>query len=228
MWQDQLIALGAGIVIGWLALLAVLLRVRPKGPLLAEAIRLMPDLLRLLRRLAADRNLPRGVHARLVLLLVYLALPVDLVPDFVPVVGYADDAIIVAAVLRAVVRRAGIEAVRAHWPGTDSGFAALARLTGLHTAGASASSERSPESSQGTQVSGHRRGVVRAGDQADVSVRADEDQDVLAVPASHVAAVVDKAARPDQVGLHGVRREAAERGGAALTQAEQREMGPAE
>jgi uncharacterized membrane protein YkvA (DUF1232 family) len=140
MWWD-LLTLGAGIVAGWLALLIALLLARPKGPLLAEAIRLMPDLLRLLRRLAADRNLPRGVHARLVLLLIYLALPVDLVPDFVPVVGYADDAIIVAAVLRAVVRRAGIEAVRAHWPGTDSGFAALARLTGLHRAGTSAVSE---------------------------------------------------------------------------------------
>ena len=228
MWQDLLLALGAGIVVSWLTLLIALLLARPERPVLAEAIRLMPDLLRLLRSLAADRNLPRGVHARLLLLLIYLALPVDLVPDFVPVVGYADDAIIVAAVLRAVVRRAGIEAVRAHWPGTDSGFAALARLTGLYNAGASASSERSPDGSQRTQVSGHRRGVVRVGDQADVSVRADEDQDVLAVPASHVAAVVGKPARPDQIGLHDVRREAAERGGAALTQAEQREMRPAE
>lgn len=140
MWRD-LLTLGAGIVAGWLVLLIALLLARPKGPLLAEAIRLMPDLLRLLRRLAADRNLPRGVHARLVLLMIYLALPVDLVPDFVPVLGYADDAIIVAITLRSVVRRAGMEAVRAHWPGTDSGFAALARLTGLHRAGTSASNE---------------------------------------------------------------------------------------
>lgn len=135
MWLDLLIALGAGIVTGWLALLAVLLRVRPPGPLLAEAVRLLPDLLRLLHRLAADRTLPRGVRARLALLMVYLASPVDLIPDFVPVVGFADDAIIVAAVLRSVVRRAGIEAVRAHWPGTDSGFAALARLAGLRHTG---------------------------------------------------------------------------------------------
>jgi uncharacterized membrane protein YkvA (DUF1232 family) len=47
------------------------------------------------------------------------------------VLGYADDAIIVTAVLRGVVRRAGIGAVRAHWPGTDDGFVALSRLTGL-------------------------------------------------------------------------------------------------
>ena len=130
----MLIALGAGILAGWLALLIALMLIRPKGPLLAEAMRLLPDLLRLLRRLAADDKLPRGVRARLALLMVYLALPVDLIPDFLPVIGYADDAIIVAFVLRGVVRRAGIEAVRAHWPGTESGFAALARLTGLRRA----------------------------------------------------------------------------------------------
>ena len=49
----------------------------------------------------------------------------------IPVLGYADDAIIVTAVLRSVVRRVGVGAVRAHWPGTDDGFAVLARLTGL-------------------------------------------------------------------------------------------------
>jgi uncharacterized membrane protein YkvA (DUF1232 family) len=88
--------------------------------------------LRLVRRLAADKTLPRGVRVRLGLLLAYLTLPIDLLPDFIPVLGYADDAIIVTAVLRGVVRRAGIDAVRAHWPGTDDGFAAVALLTGLN------------------------------------------------------------------------------------------------
>jgi uncharacterized membrane protein YkvA (DUF1232 family) len=91
----------------------------------------LPDVLRLVRRLAADKNLPRGIRIRLGLLLAYLALPIDLIPDFIPILGYADDAIIVTAVLRSVVRRAGIDAVRAHWPGTDDGFTALARLTGI-------------------------------------------------------------------------------------------------
>lgn len=48
--------------------------------------------------------------------MVYLAIPIDLVPDFVPVLGYADDAIIVTLVLRSVVRRAGLGAVRHHCP----------------------------------------------------------------------------------------------------------------
>jgi len=62
----------------------------------AESLRLLPDLVRLLRRLAADPTLPRGVRIRLGLLVVYLASPIDLIPDFVPVLGYADDALVVA------------------------------------------------------------------------------------------------------------------------------------
>lgn len=104
---------------------------RPRGGLLREALRILPDVVRLVRRLAADETLPRGVRVRLGLLLAYLAMPIDLVPDFIPVLGYADDAILVTAVLRSVVRRAGVEVVRARWPGTDDGFAALCRLTGL-------------------------------------------------------------------------------------------------
>ncbi|GAB4059169.1 YkvA family protein [Catellatospora paridis] len=131
MGRDLLIGLGVALLASWLALVVGLLLVRPRGPLLAEAVRLLPDLLRLLRRLAADRTLPRGVRVRLALLMVYLAIPFDLIPDFLPVIGYADDAIIVALVLRSVVRRAGLDAVRRHWPGTEDGFAALTRLTGL-------------------------------------------------------------------------------------------------
>ncbi|MFE2094704.1 YkvA family protein [Streptomyces sp. NPDC059460] len=134
MWWNILIVLGAGLLAAWLILLVTLLLIRPKGALLTEAIRLLPDLVRLLRRLAADKSLPQGVRVRLGLLMVYLALPIDLIPDFLPVIGYADDAIIVAFVLRSVVRRAGIAAVRAHWPGTEDGFAALSRLAGLQRA----------------------------------------------------------------------------------------------
>jgi hypothetical protein len=53
-----------------------------------------------------------------------------LIPDFVPVLGYADDAVIVTAILRSVVRRAGLEPIRGHWPGTEDGLAAVLRLCG--------------------------------------------------------------------------------------------------
>lgn len=85
-----------------------------------EALRLLPDVVGLLRHLAADRSLPRGVRMRLGLLLAYLSLPIDLVPDFIRIVGYAEDAIVVALALRSVVRRAGREALIRHWPGTTA------------------------------------------------------------------------------------------------------------
>jgi uncharacterized membrane protein YkvA (DUF1232 family) len=124
------IGIGAALLLVWLALLIALAIGRPKGLLLKEALRLLPDLLRLLRRLATDATLPRGVRIRLWLLLVYLAIPIDLVPDFIPVLGYADDAIVVAWVLRSVVRRAGPDPVRRHWPGSPDGLTALWRLCG--------------------------------------------------------------------------------------------------
>jgi uncharacterized membrane protein YkvA (DUF1232 family) len=126
-----LLSIGIGLAATYLGLLAALLVARPKGNLLGESLRLLPDLLRLLRRLAADSDVPRGVRVQLAFLLGYLATPFDLVPDFVPVLGYADDAIVVSLVLRSVVRRAGAPLVRHHWPGTDDGLAALARLTGM-------------------------------------------------------------------------------------------------
>ena len=132
VWRT-LIGIAIAVAVSWLALVIALLLVKPKGSLMTEAIRLLPDLIRLLRRLAADRTLPTGIRVRLWLLFVYLALPIDLIPDFIPLIGYADDAIIVAAVLRSVVRRAGLPAVQRHWPGTPDGFAALAALTGIAT-----------------------------------------------------------------------------------------------
>ena len=68
---------------------------------------------------------------RLWLLLGYLLFPLDLVPDFLPVIGYADDVIVVGAALRSVIRRAEPDAVRRHWPGTEEGLVALWALTGL-------------------------------------------------------------------------------------------------
>jgi uncharacterized membrane protein YkvA (DUF1232 family) len=125
------LTIAIGLALTYVALLGALLVTRPKGNLLGEALRLLPDLLRLLRRLACDASVPRAARVRLWLLLGYLAIPIDLVPDFVPVLGYADDAIIVSLVLRSVVRHAGAPVVRRHWPGTDDALAALGRLTGL-------------------------------------------------------------------------------------------------
>ena len=129
-WAWTIVGVAGGLLVVWLALVAALWFTRPDEVRLRDLVRLLPDVLRLLRRLAADGTLPRGVRVRLWLLLGYLAMPIDLVPDVIPVIGYADDAIVVALVLRSVVRRAGADAVVRHWPGTPDGLVALRQLTG--------------------------------------------------------------------------------------------------
>jgi uncharacterized membrane protein YkvA (DUF1232 family) len=134
MWSDWWsipLGLGCGLVALWLVAVAALYLARPDAVSITEALRLLPDLLRLLKRLVADQSLPKGIRVRIVLLLAYLASPIDLIPDFVPVLGYADDAIVVALVLRSVTRRAGPDALAAHWPGTPEGLTALLRLCRL-------------------------------------------------------------------------------------------------
>jgi uncharacterized membrane protein YkvA (DUF1232 family) len=127
-WLDVIISVSAALVLSWLALIVALAIRRPKGSLLKEALRLVPDLLRLLKRLTTDRTLPTAVRVRVALLFIYLAIPIDLIPDFIPVLGYADDAIIVVLVLRSVCRRVSPDELRAAWPGTDDGFVAVLRL----------------------------------------------------------------------------------------------------
>ena len=113
-WQDLLLALAAGLLLAWVALIAALVIARPRGGLLREALRLLPDLLRLLPRLAADRSLPRRARAGLALLLVYLAFPFDLVPDFIPVLGQLDDLGVIVVALGAFLKLCPAGAVDFH------------------------------------------------------------------------------------------------------------------
>lgn len=130
-WAWAPVGVVGGVLLLWLALVAALWATHPDERRLRELLRLLPDVVRLVRRLATDRTLPRGVRVRLWLLLGYLALPFDLVPDVIPVVGWADDAMVVAPVLRSVVRRAGPDALVRHWPGSPEGLAAVRRLARL-------------------------------------------------------------------------------------------------
>ena len=88
----------------------------------------VPDCARLFKRLARDPRVPRQNKVGLALVAAYLAMPIDLVPDFIPVAGQLDDAILVAIVLRSLVRKAGSDVVTQHWPGPPSSLAVVLRL----------------------------------------------------------------------------------------------------
>lgn len=125
MFWETVAGIAAGLLLAYAGLLFLLwwyARRHPETVTMKDALRLLPDLLRLIRRLAADRTVATGVRVRLALLLAYLLSPLDLVPDFIPVIGYADDAVIVALVLRSVLKRAGPGALERHWPGSPAGL----------------------------------------------------------------------------------------------------------
>jgi uncharacterized membrane protein YkvA (DUF1232 family) len=88
----------------------------------------VPDCARLFKRLAGDPRVARRHKVALLLVLGYLVMPIDLVPDFIPVVGQLDDAILVALVLRSVVRAAGPELLTEHWPGPASSLGVVLRM----------------------------------------------------------------------------------------------------
>jgi uncharacterized membrane protein YkvA (DUF1232 family) len=117
--------------IGWLLLVGFLWLHRPSRALAGTALRLIPDLVRLVRGLLDDRGTPLSVRLALVVLLAYLISPIDLIPDFVPVIGSVDDLIIAAVVLRWAGRRVGLDGLRAKWTGDPAGFEVLRRLLGV-------------------------------------------------------------------------------------------------
>lgn len=130
-----IVALGvvAGFVLVWGALIAVLWwhQRRSGGDVDWRAVlRLAPDVIRLVRRLAVDPAVPRATRWWLIGLLAYLLSPIDLVPDFLPVIGYADDAIVVAIALHFAIRHAGMPAIERHWPGTPEGLSSVLTLVG--------------------------------------------------------------------------------------------------
>jgi uncharacterized membrane protein YkvA (DUF1232 family) len=125
---DALGTIVLGLVVAWLALLLLLWLIRPRGVGARELARLVPDILRLVRDLVTDRSAPRSVRVALVILLVWLISPIDLVPEFIPVLGPLDDVIVAVVILRFVRRRLGEAELRRRWRGTDDGWVLLERI----------------------------------------------------------------------------------------------------
>src|SRR5215218_8843336 len=90
--------------------------------------RLAPYCAVLFKRLLVDARVPRRWKVACAFALVYLAVPFDLVPDFIPVLGQLDDAILVALVLRGLLRSAGPLLLREHWPGPAALLVPLERF----------------------------------------------------------------------------------------------------
>lgn len=130
MWSILVGSL-SGVMLAWLIVAAAIWRAKPDDLTLGDTIRLLPDLLRLLKRVATDRAVPRMVRVELILVLGYIFSPIQLIPDFVPVIGFLDDAVLVAIMLRIVVRTAGPEMLQKHWPGTSEGLRGLCRVCGV-------------------------------------------------------------------------------------------------
>jgi uncharacterized membrane protein YkvA (DUF1232 family) len=95
-----------------------------------ELVRFVPQLAVLFTRLARDRRVPRLRRLWVLAMGAYLASPIDLIPDFIPVMGQLDDALLVALTLRGIVRGAGPELVRDHWSGSQRSLHAVLRLAG--------------------------------------------------------------------------------------------------
>lgn len=130
-----ILAVLAGLVSAWVLLLALLWLLRPREARLPELIRLLPDVLRLGRQLVADRSVAWGVRLALVGLVAWLLNPIDLVPEFIPVLGPLDDVVVAVLVLRYVWRRVGAAELRKRWPGTQDGFTLLSATLGQKRAG---------------------------------------------------------------------------------------------
>jgi uncharacterized membrane protein YkvA (DUF1232 family) len=125
-WAWIAVGLGATLLVYGAFVLALLVAGRRSD---ARALAgFIPDCIVLFRRLLADGRIPRSRKALIFGSIAYLAMPFDLVPDFIPVAGQLDDAILVALVLRIVVRAGGPKPVSEHWPGPASSRDAILRL----------------------------------------------------------------------------------------------------
>jgi uncharacterized membrane protein YkvA (DUF1232 family) len=98
----------------------------------------IPDCIVLVSRLARDRRISKPRRAALLIVLGYLALPIDLVPDFLPGIGQLDDAVILGLALRLVVHAGGTGIVREAWPGPEASLMLVLRAAGLETNGGAA------------------------------------------------------------------------------------------
>lgn len=126
-WFALLVVAGVTLAL-WVVTVAVIWLHRPSRELALPALRLLPDILRLCRRILADPTSPRAVRIALLGLAAWILSPIDLLPEFLPGIGALDDIVVAVVVLRWVGRRLDPAAIERHWPGSPEGLALLRRL----------------------------------------------------------------------------------------------------
>ena len=128
--MEVIFAIAVGLIALWAILLVMFWALRPRNVAVRELLGLIPDVLRLLRSTIGDRSAP--IDARLVLvgLLAWILSPIDLIPEFIPVLGPLDDVVVAVVAMRYVRRRVGIDELRRRWTGTEDGFALLTVVIG--------------------------------------------------------------------------------------------------
>jgi uncharacterized membrane protein YkvA (DUF1232 family) len=126
-----LIGIGTAIAAVWLLVAIALIRAKRRGANARALLRLVPELARLLTRLARDRMIPLRVRARIYLAIAYNIQPINLIPDFIPVIGLLDNVVITSWAIRSTVKHAGPDTVERHWPGSPEGLTTVNRVLHL-------------------------------------------------------------------------------------------------
>jgi uncharacterized membrane protein YkvA (DUF1232 family) len=109
-----------------------------------ELALLLPNLILLFKDLARDARVPRGSKVLLIFGALWFSSPIDLIPEFIPVLGPLDDAVVAALILRHLLRRAGVDVVSEHWRGEPDTLSRLLRFTNQRTPDASAAISAHP------------------------------------------------------------------------------------
>jgi uncharacterized membrane protein YkvA (DUF1232 family) len=141
--RDWLVGIGVAVAVmvaSW-GLLILAARRLPPGPL-RELVRFIPDCVTTVRRLRGDPRVPRRAKVALVVAGLWLASPIDLLPEFLPVIGPLDDVVVVALALRYAARQVPRQVLLDAWPG-DARL--LQRLLGPAPAHPTAGDGRRPE-----------------------------------------------------------------------------------
>jgi uncharacterized membrane protein YkvA (DUF1232 family) len=130
-WLQPILITIAALIAVWAIVVVVIWLHRPTRELAMPALRALPDLIRLARRLLADPRTPMRHKVALAFLLVWLVSPIDLIPEFVPGIGPLDDIVAAAVILGWIGRQTGTGRLRELWPGDADGFSIVARMLRL-------------------------------------------------------------------------------------------------